>query len=55
MNKKEYIIPQITVVNVSTSQLMAGSLYTNTTPDVIPGTNRSRRHSIWDDEDEEDF
>ena len=50
--KKIYQIPTISVINIQTTQILAGSdlNYKETTTDATSG-NLSRRRGYWDDDD----
>ena len=59
MKKKEYITPEMMVVKMTTIQMIAYSgesnqgIKTDDEPDDEIGYNRSRQHSVWDDEEED--
>lgn len=56
MNKKNYIVPAVTIVNVNMQYtLMAGSQVGVSSVEYSEGSNgpiRSRGTSLWDDEEE---
>lgn len=50
--KKTYKNPEIKVVNVQTTQMVATSIEVYGKNATAPGMSR-RRNTLWDDEDEE--
>lgn len=56
MKKRYYTPPMTTTVNVKAGQsLMANSINVNSNGDAVDAGNAAsrRRHSLWDDDDEE--
>ena len=60
MNKKAYIIPEMTVVRMTAMQPMLGysgkgtdGVKTKDTPDNSDDPNRSRGYNAWEEEDED--